>query len=133
MSKGVENNNKINEIIIRAAQDPIFYLDKNYEKGCAEAIRFLLQTRGNMKRDASLVVEGLDSDFREFYLESNSSQAYYDALTRLLQRSGRDQTEVTSAFMDVLPDSGSDLSRSEVVKKYLALCQQAVKNVYGEG
>lgn len=118
--------------IIKASQDPVFYLEKNFNKGAGEAIKFLGQVRNKIQNDSSYAIEGPDADFKQFYVTGNSSQEHYDALVRMLKRAGYDRAQVVAALVDYLPDGAVNSSRSKAVKEYIVLTETAVKEIYGE-
>lgn len=119
-------------IVTKMVQNPLWYLTENKSKGCRAALNFLLELRSEIKRNESYRIEGPDVDFAQYYRSDNGTVEHYEALFTLLQRAGYDRLEIESALMELLPAGfeGNPDSKSEAVKKYLALTQEALGKVF---
>ncbi len=127
----IQQNRK--ELIVRIVKNPYEYLENNKQKGCIEAIKFLLQVRGELQSDGSIVIAGPDPIFKMFYAANTDSIQFYEALVTMLKKTGYSKEDTELALFDWLSEEiQSSLHIKEHSVRIGQMCQSAVMAVFRE-
>jgi|SRR3989344_649625 len=137
-----ENPNVLFEKYLKTASDPIAFVEKLKSEGLS-LLNIIASLRISRKKLLELSRDNehlnvrrsqTDSDYAVFFDTRNGDVLYYVGLFNILKRAGYDRASIESSLMDALPSGfiGEPESKSNAVKSFLPLTQEALDKVFGE-